>query len=685
MGGLGSGGVGTAGAAGSGNGGVGTAGAAGSGNGGVGTAGAAGSGNGGAGGAPATGLALDVKASLASGTVTLNGANPVSNSGNCTATGTSYARGTVTLREKTQGYSFSTSLQGCGNAAATFSTAVYPGTYEVRVNGAYSDLPGETYVAGSPLVVDAAGGNLAIDVKTSLVSGTVTLNGANPVSNSSTCVVTAGDTTDPRGWVTLSDATTGSSFPVILQGCGTTSATFSVTVLQGTYQVRVNGGSSNLPSAPYPASSALVVNGPIANLAFDLKTSPVSGSVTLNGANPVSNSTNCAVTATDTTARGTVTLKETTTSVSFTTILQGCTDTAATFSTAVYPGTYKVTVSGFSSDIPRAAYVASSALVVNGAVANLAFDLKTSPVSGAVTLNGANPASNQSDCAVTSAGHPRGSVTLVETTQGYSFAANLQGCTNTTATFSAAVYPGTYQVAVSGLYSDLPELAYVASSALAVNAPVADLALDVKTGPVSGTVTLNGANPASGSSNCAVTATGTNYGRGAVTLTETTQGYSYTASLQGCTNTTATFSTVVYPGTYEVTVGGALFSDLPTVPYVASRALAVNGAVANLAFDVKASPVSGTVTVNGANPVSDSTNCATPATNNYARGEVVLTDATQGYSFTTYLEGCTDTTATFSTVVYPGRYDVGVIGLFSDLPTAGYALNYVGLSRVTIP
>jgi hypothetical protein len=677
-----------------GTGGVGSAGAGGSGGG---TAGAGGSGNGGAGGAPTggagrgvSGLALDVKTSLASGTVTLNGANPVSNSGNCTATANGYARGMVTLRETTQGYIFTTNLQGCGNTAATFSTAVYPGTYEVRINGAHSDLPGETYVAGSPLVVNAAGGSLAVDVKTSLVSGTVTLNGANPVSNSSTCAVTAGDTSDPRGWVTLSDATTGSSFPVILQGCGTTAATFSVTVLQGTYQVRVNGGSSNLPSAPYPASSALVVNGPLANLTFDEKTSPVSGTVTLNGANPISNSTSCVVTATDTTARGTVTLKETTTGVSFNTSLQGCTNTTATFSTVVYPGTYKVTVSGFYSDIPRPAYVASSAVVVNAAVANLAFDVKTTPVSGAVTLNGANPVSNSSSCALTDASHRRGAVTLVETTQGYSFSASLQGCTNTTAaTFSTAVYPGTYEVTVSGDYSDLPGLAYVASSALVVNGAVADLALDVKTSPVSGTVTLNGASPASNSTSCAVTATGTGYALGAVTLTETTQGYTYTANLQGCTNTTATFSTVVYPGTYEVTISGGSFSDLPSPPYVASRALVVNGAVADLAFDVKASPVSGTVTLNGANPVSNSSSCALAATDrsyvNYTRGEVVLTEATQGYSFITYLQGCTDTTATFSTMVYPGTYDVAVIGLLSNLPSAGYYLDYVGLSRVTIP
>jgi hypothetical protein len=105
----------------------------------------------------------------------------------------------------------------------------------------------------------------------------------------------------------------------------------------------------------------------------------------------------------------------------------------------------------------------------------------------------------------------------------------------------------------------------------------------------------------------------------------------------------------------------------------------VNAAAANLAFDVKTSPVSGTVTLNGANPVSNSSNCGMAPAD--ARGKVVLTETTQGYSFTAFLEGCTNTTATFSTAVYPGTYEVTVSGFFSDLPFPAY----VGVSMVTIP
>ena len=58
-------------------------------------------------------------------------------------------------------------------------------------------------------------------------------------------------------------------------------------------------------------------------------------------------------------------------------------------------------------------------------------------------------------------------------------------------------------------------------------------------------------------------------------LTETTQGYSFTAFLQGCTNTAATFSTVGYPGTYEVTVSGFFSRAYKSPAYVGISALTV--------------------------------------------------------------------------------------------------------------
>jgi hypothetical protein len=691
-----------AGSLGGGGGGVG-----GSGVGGGGTAGAGAGGNGGAGGAPtgsggidggASGFAIDVKTKPVSGRVTLNGAIPVSNSANCavTATDTTDPLGEVTLKETTFGYTFTTNLQGCGDTAATFSMVVYPGTYEVMVEGINSNLPdpfpgdfGETFVSSTALVVNGAVANLAVDVKTSLVSGIVTLNGANPVSNSSSCAVTATDTSLTRGVVALTNTTTGASFTTNLQGCTNSTATFSVAVYPGTYQVAVFGESSDIPDSQNIVNSALVVSGAVPNLAFDVKavtgTIPVSGFVTLNGANPVSSATltNC-VLENSAVNRGRVSLTETTTGAGFGGLLQGCTNTTATFSMTVVPGTYKVTVNGGASNIPTQPYTADSALVVNAAITNLALDVKTIQFSGTVTLNGANPVSNSTNCAVTPTGtsFALGVIRLIETTTGAVFTTVLQGgCTNTPATFSMTLLPGTYQVTVDGSAASSNLLSggwYVANSALVVSASIADLVIDVTTSLFSGTVTLNGANPVSNSSTCAVTATDTTSGRGFVLLLETTQGYVVSTNLQGCTNTTATFSTALYPGTYKVTVIGQA-SDIPSVPDLANSAMVVNAAGANLAFDVKTSPVSGTVTLNGANPVSNSSSCGMAPGD--ARGDVVFTETTLGYRFTPVLLGCTNTTATFSAAVYPGTYQVAVGGFFSNLPFPAY----VGVPMVTIP
>ena len=437
----------------------------------------------------------------------------------------------------------------------------------------------------------------------------------------------------------------------------------------------VAGSSSNLPGAAYVGSTGLAVSAAVANLAYDVKTFSVSGAVTLNGANPVSSDTSCYASGTATNfPRGSVVLTDAAQGISFRADLQGCTNTAATFSTNVFPGTYKVTVAGSSSNLPGAAYVGSTGLAVSAAVANLAYDVKTFSVSGAVTLNGANPVSSDTSCYAsgTATNFPRGSVVLTDAAQGISFRADLQGCTNTAATFSTNVFPGTYKVTVAGSSSNLPGAAYVGSTGLAVSAAVANLAYDVKTFSVSGAVTLNGANPVSSDTSCYASGTATNFPRGSVVLTDAAQGISFRADLQGCTNTAATFSTNVFPGTYKVTVAGSS-SNLPGAAYVGSTGLAVSAAVANLAYDVKTFSVSGAVTLNGANPVSSDTSCyASGTATNFPRGSVVLTDAAQGISFRADLQGCTNTAATFSTNVFPGTYKVTVAGSSSNLPGAAY-------------
>ena len=200
-----------------------------------------------------------------------------------------------------------------------------------------------------------------------------------------------------------------------------------------------------------------------------------------------------------------------------------------------------------------------------GTPTNLTFNVATLEISGKVTTNGAAPV-DSGDCNGTY--YYRGYVRLTETTHGYSFAFPLQGCSGD-ATFSGTIFPGTYRVTVEGGYSDLPSGTYVANAALPINASTNTLAFNVASFAVSGKVTHNGAAPVD-SGDC----NGTYYYRGYVRLTETTNGYSFTFPLQDCSGD-ATFSGIVFPGTYRVTVNGS-YSDLPSTTSVVLPSLVVN-------------------------------------------------------------------------------------------------------------
>ncbi len=334
-----------------------------------------------AGGAPSN-LVLDVKAYAVSGRATLNGANPASTSTSCTvgAGGTSFGRGKVYLRDAAQGVAFEFPLEGCATTAATFSGTVFPGTYRVTVTGDWvgydlSNLPNQEFVVNPALVVSGAVSNLVLDVKAYAVSGRATLNGANPASTSTSCTVGTGGTSFGRGKVYLRDAAQGVAIEFPLEGCATTAATFSGTVFPGTYRVTVTGDwvgydLSNLPNQEFVVNPALVVSGAVSNLVLDVKAYAVSGRATLNGANPASTSTSCTVGTGGTSfGRGKVYLRDAAQGVAIEFPLEGCATTAATFSGTVFPGTYRVTVTGDwvgydLSDLPNQEYVAVAQLRV---------------------------------------------------------------------------------------------------------------------------------------------------------------------------------------------------------------------------------------------------------------------------------------------------------------------------------
>jgi hypothetical protein len=99
-------------------------------------------------------------------------------------------------------------------------------------------------------------------------------------------------------------------------------------------------------------------------------------------------------------------------------------------------------------------------------LADLVLDVVTVEVSGSVTLNGGAP-SNLAGCSGPT--DTNGTVTFVETTYGYVFSA-ATFCGGGFVYGPVSVFPGTYQVTVSGDTTDsnLPGQAYVAYSRLAL-------------------------------------------------------------------------------------------------------------------------------------------------------------------------------------------------------------------------
>jgi hypothetical protein len=242
------------------------------------------------------------------------------------------------------------------------------------------------------------------------------------------------------------------------------------------------------------------------------------------------------------------------------------------------------------------------------------------------------------------------------------------------------------------------------------------LVLDVKTVAVGGTITLNGAGPALGSY---CTSTPSSGSPADVTFTETTTGYNFSFGVP-CASSTFTWSGVVYPGTYRVSVmgRGPVWSNLPNASgYVVNAALAVTAAASNLVLDVKTVSVDGTVTLNGAGPTLGSycpvtatasnlvldvktasvggtvtLNGAVPTLGSYctsspssgSSADVAFTETTTGYNFS-FGVPCSSSTFAWSGVLYPGTYRVSVMGrgpVWSNLPDAS---GYVVVPRIAVP
>ncbi|MBM4782930.1 MAG: hypothetical protein GQE15_35070, partial [Archangiaceae bacterium] len=502
---------------------------------------------------------LNVSTFQASGTVLLNGINPTSS---CT----SASRATVRFTDSAKGYAFSYDVPcpvggGASGAPFNFSGAIFPGTYRVTVAGGLSNLPTEQYVISEAFPVASDVLNQTLNVTTFQAGGTVLLNGINPTSS---C------TSASRATVRFTDSTKGYAFAYDVPcpvGGGASGApfNFSGAIFPGTYRVTVAGGLSNLPTVQYVISEAFPVTGNVLSQSLNVVTHQASGTVLLNGINPTSSCTSA--------SRATVRFTDSTKGYAFSydvacPVGGGASGAPFTFSGAIFPGTYRVTVAGGLSNLPTQQYVISEAFPVAGDVLNQSLNVVTHQASGTVLLNGINPTSS-----CTSAS--RATVRFTDSTKGYAFSYDVPcpvggGASGAPFNFSGAIFPGTYRITVAGGLSNLPTVQYVISESFAVTSDVLNQSLNVITFQAAGTVLLNGATP---TSSC------TSASRATVRFTDSVKGYAFSFDVPcpvggGASGAPFTFSGLLFPGRYLVTVAGGL-SNLPTQQYVAVTTLVV--------------------------------------------------------------------------------------------------------------
>ena len=602
-------------------------------------------------------LALDVKTVKVSGTVTFNGA-AIANVGNTCMQYPTQPKVSLVFADKTRGYTVDFEIP-CSNAGSTFSLDLYPGTYEVRASGhTGTDLPRTFGVINPALNVSAPTAAQVLDIKAFKVSGTVTLNGVQPVNVGTVCNT---NPNLPKAYVSFRDATTFAETRFEVP-CASANFAFSAHLFPGTYAVRVDGSSfTNLPDKNFTVAEGFVVNAAVAGKVFDVKTVTVSGKVTLNGAVPANMGSNCTNYPNDT--KAVVSFTE----ANFETVYADikCNVADYSFSAVLAPGTYKVKVRGTQySTLPALMWQAPAPLVVTAAVSGQVLDVKAQAVTGNVTLNGSTPSDVGTRCSSYPA-ETKAFVTFIDKDKDYAFTINIP-CSSNTYAFTGSLYPGTYEVRTHGTqFSNIPEGGFL-SGQLVVAGPIPGQVFDVKTLALSGTVTLNGAAPTDIGTECL---NHPNDVKATVELTDKAKGHVITANIP-CSSATFAFATAIYPGTYDIRVKGTNRSTLPAAGFQVAAARAITAGTTGQLFDVKTSPVAGKVLLNSAVPMNVGNNCFMYP--NDIKAVVTFTDLTRGYVLSTNVL-CGSADFAFSTALFPGTYEIRVKGTeHSNVPEASY-------------
>ena len=205
-------------------------------------------------------------------------------------------------------------------------------------------------------------------------------------------------------------------------------------------------------AAPITLVRALAVTVPTTGLVLDSTVTehPVSGVVTLNGRVPVGA---CA----DPDVRGRLNLDDLVTGAGASLPLP-CGSGPAAFSGMLPAGAYRVSIVGDHSDLPGVGYVAPQPLTVSGPTTGLAFDVPTRPVTGTITVGGHDPTCDPGALAA--------KVNFIHATTRVTFV--FPARCGTPVDWEGEVFPGTYEVVVYGVASNVPATGFRAAAALAI-------------------------------------------------------------------------------------------------------------------------------------------------------------------------------------------------------------------------
>ena len=394
------------------------------------------------------------------------------------------SRGGLTFRNSESGDSKYVSINASG--AAAYIIKLFKGSYDISFSpndDDYQNVLPELNVILEKNVTFNSDMAKSYDLETATITGTVTLDGAVMPNNTQEYYEQ-----ESRGGITFTNRESGDSKYVSINASG--AASYSMKLFKGSYDLSFSPNDDDyqnvLPELNMILDSEVDVSSVTAKN-YNLETSTISGTVTLNGGMMPNNTMEYY----EQESRGGITFKNRESGDSKYVSINA--SGAASYSIKLYKGTYDLSFSPNDDDyqdvLPEMNVILDTKVDVSS-VTTKDYDLETAAVTGTVTLNGGMMPNNTMEYYEQES---RGGITFRNRESGDSkyVSINASGA----ASFSVEVFKGSYDLSFSPNNDDyqnvLPELNMILENNLSV-ASVTNRDYNLATATVTGTVTLNG-------------------------------------------------------------------------------------------------------------------------------------------------------------------------------------------------